>query len=101
MTCKGVVKGNTILLEDQASLPDGATVEVRVLDPVEVGAETDRHNGAGAGARDTASGGEDPFEALLARRTANAGLRVNMDEIIEEEKQDREERFDHWLFPQS
>lgn len=101
MTCRGVVKGNTILLEDRAHLPEGAAVEVRVLDSGEAEGVNDQHNGASAGARDTAGGDEDPFEALLARRAANAGLRVNMDEIIEEEKQDREVRFDHWLFPQS
>jgi hypothetical protein len=102
MTCKGVVKGNTILLEEQAHLPEGAAVEVRILDPSEVREPTEANNKASTSATQAAiRSGEDPFEALLARRVANAGVRVNMDEIIEEEKQDREERVDHWLFPQS
>ena len=30
MTCKGVVKGNTIILEERVHLPDGVTVSVTV-----------------------------------------------------------------------
>ena len=32
-TCKGVVKDNIVVLEDGAQLPDGAEVEVRLLEP--------------------------------------------------------------------
>ena len=99
MTCRGVVKGNTILLEGRACLPEGATVEVRVLDPCEGKEATDQHDGAGASAREAASERADPFEAVLKHRVVYAGRRIGIDEIIEEEKQDREERFDHWLFP--
>jgi hypothetical protein len=101
MTCRGVVKGNTILLEDQARLPEGATVEVRVLDPCEGKEATDQHDGASASAREAASDGEDPFVAVFKHRAVYEGRRIGIDEIIEEEKQDREERFDHWLFPQA
>src|SRR5713226_7043600 len=100
MTCKGVVRGNTVCLEGKARLPEGAAVEVRVLDPWEVEVVGGTPAGASTDTSDAESvRDEDPFKALLVRRAANAGLRVNMDEIIEEEKQDREERFDHWLFP--
>jgi hypothetical protein len=85
MTYKGVVKGTVIVLEDDAALPDGATVEVRVLGPrVIETANLDRQS---------------VFADLMKRREAYAGRRIGIDEIIEEEKQDREERFDHWLFP--
>lgn len=84
---EGVVKGNTVVLDDSVQLPEGAKVEVRVKAPVKAHVE----------ARDAQQ--EDPFEALLKRRAAYKGRRIGIDEIIEEEKQDREERFDHWLFP--
>lgn len=81
---EGVVKDNTIVLDQDVQLPDGAKVEVRVksLQPAEETMEQ-----------------EDPFEAVLRHREVYAGRRIGIDEIIEEEKQDREERFDHWLFP--
>jgi hypothetical protein len=84
MTYKGVVKGNTIVLDQDVRLPEGARVEVRMESP----------------ALETEQTADDPFEALLRRRAAYAGRRIDIDEIIEEEKQDREERFDHWLFPE-
>jgi hypothetical protein len=72
--CKGVVKNNMVLLEQGAQLPDGAQVEVRLLDKsaTEV----------------------DPFIRVL-----NNPIRyyVGIDEIIEEEKTEREERPDSWL----
>jgi hypothetical protein len=72
--CKGVVKNNTVFLEQGAQLPDGAQVEVRLLDKsaTEV----------------------DPFTRVL-----NNPIRyyVGIDEIIEEEKREREERPDSWL----
>jgi hypothetical protein len=71
MAWRGTVNGNVVVLDDDAHPPDGARVEVHLV----------------AATR----GADDPFAALLARRTANAGLRVGMDEIIEEEKQEREE----------
>jgi hypothetical protein len=81
---EGVVKGNRIVLDQDVQLPEGAKVEVRVRfsQPSKEGATR-----------------EDPFEAVLRHRDVYAGRRIGIDEIIEEEKQDREERFDHWLFP--
>ena len=81
---EGVVKDNAIVLDPHVRLPEGARVEVRVAEPQEVEAEGQK---------------EDPFEALLRRRAAYSGRHIGMDEIIEEEKKDREQRFDHWLFP--
>jgi hypothetical protein len=85
---EGVVKDHTIVLDQNVHLPEGARVEVRVQL---------------VGPRGTEAGDkqEDLFEAVLRRRAAYAGRRIGIDEIIEEEKQDREERFDHWLFPDS
>ena len=66
--CKGVVKNNTVLLEQGAQLPDGARVEVRLLDKsaTEV----------------------DPFTRVL-----NNPIRyyVGIDEIIEEFQEDEDD----------
>jgi hypothetical protein len=77
VTCRGVVRGNVVVLDETTRLPDGTVVEIRVPEA------TAAH--------------EDPFAALLARRAANANLRVRMDEIIEEDKQERETHPDIWL----
>jgi hypothetical protein len=81
MTWRGVVKGNVVVLEESAGLPEGTVVEIRIPEANE--------------AR------EDPFAALLARRAANAALHVHMDEILEEDKQEREAHPDTWLSPRS
>jgi hypothetical protein len=83
---EGVVKDNTIVLDQSVRLPEGARVQVHVESPP---------------AADPKNEEPDPFEALLKRSAAYAGRRIGMDEIIEQEKQDREERFDQWLFRQS
>ncbi len=88
LTCKGVIRGNTIVLDEETQLPEGARVELSVQ------IEEPRGN-------ETHDGREDPFEAVLRHRAVYAGRRIGIDEIIEEEKQDREERFDHWLFPEA
>jgi hypothetical protein len=80
MTVRGTVKGNTIVLENGACLPEGARMEVRLLP-------------------EPAISREEAFRRLWEQRAANAGLIVGIDEIIEEEKQDREERIDSWLSP--
>jgi hypothetical protein len=82
---EGVVKDNAVVLDYPVRLPEGAKVKVHVESPAE-------SNGAGQR--------EDPFEAVLKHREVYTGRRIDIDEIIEEEKQDREERFDHWLFPE-
>jgi hypothetical protein len=72
--CKGVVKNNAVVLEPGAQLPEGAEVEVRLVEePL-------------------------PRDELFARVLANRANRyVGIDEIIEEEKKEREERPDRWL----
>jgi hypothetical protein len=77
MAWKGTVKGNVVVLDGSAHPPDGARVEVHLVEATR--------------------GADDPFEALLARRAANAGLRVGLDEIIEEEKREHEEHPDTLL----
>jgi hypothetical protein len=74
--CKGIVKDNIVVLEDGARLPDGAEVEVRLLErPLRC---------------------DDAFARVLANRIAHD---VGMDEIIEEDKKEREEHPDTWLKP--
>jgi phage FluMu protein gp41 len=70
-TCKGVVKDNIVVLEDGAQLPDGAEVEVRLLKPLFPRDEV--------------------FAQVLANRIMHD---VGMDQIIEEDKQEREELMD-------
>jgi hypothetical protein len=84
---EGVVKDNAIVLDGDVRLPEGVRVEVRVDTPAPQDGEAE-------------SKAEDPFEAVLKHRATYRGGRIGIDEIIEEEKQDREERFDHWLFPE-
>ncbi len=72
--CKGIVKNNAVVLEPGSQLPEGAEVEVRLVEePLN---------------RD------DVFARVLANRTNRY---VGIDEIIEEEKKEREERPDRWL----
>jgi len=72
--CKGVVKNNIVELEPGTQLPEGAQVEVRLIE--------------GTSSRDEA------FARVLANRVNHY---VGIDEIIEEEKKEREERPDQWL----
>ena len=74
--CKGIVKDNIVVLEDGARLPDGAEVEVRLIERLLT--------------RD------DAFARVLANRITRS---VGMDEIIEEDKKEREEHPDTWLKP--
>lgn len=74
--CKGVVKDNMVLLEAGAQLPDGAEVEVRFLEFPRTRQE------------------------VFARVRAHRILRpVGMDEIMTEDKDEREEHLDTWLMP--
>jgi hypothetical protein len=76
MICKGVVKNNVVLLEAGVQFPNGAEVEVRLL--------------------------ERPLtrQEVFARvRTHRIRRPVGMDEIIAEDKQEREEHPDTWLTP--
>jgi hypothetical protein len=72
--CKGIVKDNVVLLEKGMQLPEGAQVEVRLLDRPMTRQEA------------------------FARVRANRITRhVGMDAIIEENKQENEEHSDTWL----
>ena len=74
--CKGIVKDNVVLLEAGVQLPEGAEVEVRLL--------------------------ERPLtrQEVFARVRMHRILRpVGMDEVIAEDKQEREEHPDTWLTP--
>ncbi len=73
MTVTGVVQNNVVVLKPGERLPEGAEVEVRVVRP-----PTSR---------------EDAFARVQANRIARP---VGIDEIIEEEKQQREEHPDAW-----
>jgi hypothetical protein len=76
MIYKGVVKDNVVLLEAGVQLPDGAEVEVRLL--------------------------ERPLtrQEVFARVRTHCICRpVGMDEIFAEDKQEREEHPDTWLRP--
>jgi hypothetical protein len=75
MTVLGKVKGNTIVLDDGACLPEGARVEVRLLPEPQI-------------SRDEA------FAAVLRQRELNAGLRIGVDELLEEDRREREEHWD-------
>jgi hypothetical protein len=80
---KGVVHGDVVVLDGNVRLPDGVDVEVRVQEPQVV---------------ETACPDRDAvYAALMKRRAAYAGQKVGMSKILEEEKQDREERVDEWL----
>ncbi|MGH7965761.1 MAG: hypothetical protein ACRERD_28755 [Candidatus Binatia bacterium] len=74
--CKGRVKENIVVLEEGVCLPDGAAVEVRLVAPPFI--------------RDKA------FARVLPNRILSS---VNMEEILEEDKKEREEHADRWLKP--
>ncbi len=75
MTYQGVVKGNVVVLEKGVQWPEGARVEVRVLEQV-----------------------TDDERAVIDRILQNCITRyVGIDGIIEEMKREREERTESWL----
>jgi hypothetical protein len=73
-TCKGIIKNNVVVLEEGASLPEGTQVEVRV--------------------REVTLNREEAFARVLSNPITRC---VGVDKILEEEKREREERFDDWL----
>jgi hypothetical protein len=75
-TCKGTVKNDVVVLEEGAQLPDGVTVEVRLLEP--------------------SFGRDEAFARVLASRITRD---VGMDQIFEEDKQEQEEHSAIWLKP--
>ena len=74
--CRGTVRNGVVEL-DEGALPEGAVVEVRLLDE--------------KAAREAA------YQRLAARRAANARFRVNMQEMIEEDKRHREGDAERWM----
>jgi hypothetical protein len=74
--CKGIVRNDIVVLEEGAHLPNGAEVEVRLSAP--------------------SLGRDEAFARVLANRIARY---VGMDQIIEEDKQEREEQRDTWPSP--
>lgn len=74
--CKGIVKENIVMLEKGVHLPDGAEVEVRLVEHLLTRNEA--------------------FTRVLANRIARP---IDMAEIIEEDKKEREEHTDTWLRP--
>ncbi|MBI3328117.1 MAG: hypothetical protein HYZ81_15625 [Nitrospinae bacterium] len=74
--CKGVVKANMVLLEAGVRLPEGAEVEVRLLD--------------------RQSARQEVFARVRVRRIIRI---VGMEEILAEDKREREEHPDTWLTP--
>ena len=75
-TCKGIVKGNVVVLEEGAYLPEGAEVEVRLSG--------------------TSFKRDEAFSRVIANRITHY---VGMDQVLEEDKQEREEHPDTWLKP--
>ena len=74
--CKGIVKDNMVLLEEGIQLPEGAEVEVRLLERPLTRQEV--------------------FARVREHRIIH---RVGMDEIVAEDKQEHEEHPDTWLTP--
>ena len=75
--CKGIVKDNMVLLEQGVQLPEGAEVEVRLLE------------------RSLAR--QEVFARVRAHRIRRV---IGMDEIIAKDKQEHEEHPDTWLTPE-
>jgi hypothetical protein len=76
IVCKGIVKGQVILVEEGVRLPEGAEVEVRVLERALTRPEV--------------------FARVRAHRIRRP---VGMAEILEDDKREREEHPDTWLTP--
>ncbi len=77
MKAKGTVKGNIVVLDEGEKLPDGARVEVRVI--------------------------EEPLSAeeAIKRILGNPITKpLGMLELLREDRKEREERFDRWMKPE-
>lgn len=74
---RGVVKGNVVVLDRDVWLPEEAIVEVRIVPQEE----------------------PDVFARVLEQRAANTGYRVDIDEILAEDRSEREEASDTWMSP--
>ncbi len=80
MTAKGTVKGNIVVLDEGEKLPDGARVEVRVIE-TELAPEELRQR----------------VELANRIRAHQVHRSVGMGEILREARQELEERVDQWL----
>lgn len=80
MTAKGTVKGNIVVLDEGEKLPDGARVEVRVIEATLSAEELRRR--------------QEVFQRIIANAIH---LIAKMDEILRESRQDLEERVDRWI----
>jgi hypothetical protein len=77
MTAKGTVKGNIVVLDEGEKLPDGARVEVRVIEePLSV---------------------EEAIKRILSNPITKP---LGMLELLREDRKEREERFDRWMKPE-
>ena len=74
MTAKGTVKGNIVVLDEGEKLPDGARVEVRVI---EVSLS--------------------PEEAIKRVLDNPITKPVGMMELLKEDRAEREERYERWM----
>ncbi len=74
MTAKGTVKGNIVVLDEGEKLPDGARVEVRVIE--------------------TALTPEEAIDRILRNPITKP---VGMLELLREDRAEREERHDRWM----
>jgi hypothetical protein len=74
---KGIVRDSVIVLEKDVHLPEGATVEVRVKDPEREAKLLEKRRAA--------------IQRILEHRIPGP---VGMAEIIEEDKRERDERWD-------
>ena len=77
MTAKGTVKGNIVVLDEGEKLPDGARVEVRVVE---------EHLSA-----------EEAIRRILGNPITKP---LGMLEILREDRREQEERFDQWMKPE-
>ena len=74
---RGVVQGNVVILDPDVTLPEHAVVEVHLVPREE----------------------PDIFARVLEQRAANSRYHVNIDEVIAEDRREREEHSDTWTDP--
>jgi len=77
ITIRGIIRGRTVLLEKEVSLPEGTQVEVTLWAPP--------------------SSKEAAIERVLKHGLQNAVYKVGIDELIEEDRAEREEGIAEWL----
>ncbi len=78
MTAKGTVKGNIVVLDEGEKLPDGARVEVQVIEQT--------------------FSAEEAIRRILSNPITKP---LGLSELLREDRQEREERFDRWMQPET